>query len=381
MKWLLIILFFPVYGRAQDSTGRTRKFELHGYVKEMQTLLFNKNFTELIGSNLIHNRINLKWKPVKTLTLAAEMRNRLFWGEEIRATPNFSRLLQNPSEKMNLDIYWIDRSSYVLHSTFDRLYADYHTDRMNLRLGRQRINWGTATTWNPNDLFNVYNFLDFDYEERPGSDAARMQLIFKNSFNAEFAYALSKQRRSEIAALKLGWNRWSYDWQVIGGMYKKQVTVGGSWAGPIEDAGFKGEFQYFFRSADSVDHLNLSVEADYMFKKGWYLNVGVLLNNRGINRSLEKWDTLNLSISPLNLMPTRWNLMISGSKAITPLFTLTNGIVYSPGSNLIILLPGLQYNMATNFDINLVWQSFFASIQHDLQGVGHRGFLRFKWSF
>ena len=227
----------------------------------------------------------------------------------------------------------------------------------------------------------MYNFLDFDYEERPGSDAVKMQYVFNNSFNAELACALYQNQPGPIAALKLGWNKWNYDWQWIGGLYKKQVTIGGSWAGPIRDAGFKGEVQYFFRTADSVDHLNLSMEVDYMFKKGWYLDVGILLNNRGINRPLEKFDTLNLSLSPLNLMPTRWNLLVNGSKEITPLFTLTNGMVYSPGSNLIILLPGLQYNMATNFDINLVWQSFFASIQHHFEAVGHRGFLRFKWSF
>ena len=29
--------------------------------------------------------------------------------------------------------------------------------------------------WNPNDLFNAFSFVDFDYEERPGSDALRIQ--------------------------------------------------------------------------------------------------------------------------------------------------------------------------------------------------------------
>ena len=46
---------------------------------------------------------------------------------------------------------------------------------MGLRIGRQRINWGVNLAWNPNDLFNAYSLIDFDYQERPGSDAIRFQ--------------------------------------------------------------------------------------------------------------------------------------------------------------------------------------------------------------
>ena len=58
---------------------------------------------------------------------------------------------------------------------------DYRDNKINFRIGRQRINWGTTTIWNPNDIFNAYNFLDFDYEERPGMDGGKFQYIFNNS--------------------------------------------------------------------------------------------------------------------------------------------------------------------------------------------------------
>jgi hypothetical protein len=44
-------------------------------------------------------------------------------------------------------------------------------------------------------------------------------------------------------------------------------------------------------------------------------------------------------------------------------------------------LPSLQYNIATNLDVNLVWQSFFAEGSTGLAAISHRAFLRFKWSF
>ena len=41
----------------------------------------------------------------------------------------------------------------------------------------------------------------------------------------------------------------------------------------------------------------------------------------------------------------------------------------------------LQYNIATNFDVNLVWQSFFSDNGSQFEAINHQCFLRFKWSF
>ena len=80
-------------------------------------------------------------------------------------------------------------------------------------------------------------------------------------------------------------------------------------------------------------------------------------------------------------MPTKWNMILATAKEITPLLSANMSVLYAPGTNLFILFPSLQYNMATNFDVNLVWQSFFAELNSRLEGVNHRCFLRMKWSF
>ena len=56
-------------------------------------------------------------------------------------------------------------------------------------------------------------------------------------------------------------------------------------------------------------------------------------------------------------------------------------VLYAPGTNLVILFPSLQYNAAENFDVNLVWQSFFSELDDSFEAVNHRCFLRLKWSF
>lgn len=382
-RWFFTCFFFFAVpaAQAQDSTATAKKLTIAGYIKDLQSMSFEKNFHEMTSVNLVHNRINLKWKPTNHFYIAAEFRNRIYWGEQVRTTPGFAGLLRNNNEWLNLQKAWINSTSLVLHSNTERLYADFRNARFGIRVGRQRINWGITTSWNPNDIFNTYNFLDFDYEERPGVDAVRAQYFFKNAAVLELAHSCTGNNNRTITALKYAFNTWNYDMQFITGWYQDHLTVGAGWAGNIKDAGFKGEWQYFFRGKDSAGHLNISLEGDYMFPKGWYLNGSILFNSFGLNSPVSNWNTISLKLSPENPMPTRWNVLLTSSKEITPLLSASLGVLYAPGTRLLILLPGIHYNLATNLDLSLVWQSFFAEIDSRFGSVSNICNLRLKWSY
>ncbi|MGE5109088.1 MAG: hypothetical protein ACM3H8_16240, partial [Sphingobacteriales bacterium] len=333
---ILLILLSSIIS-AQDSTEKIKKLTITGYIKSLESISFSKDFKENISGNLIHNRINAKWKPIDKITVAAEFRNRFFWGEEVKATPGFATLLRNNNEKINLSKIWLEKNGLVLHTNIERLYFDYRKENWNLRVGRQRINWGITTTWNPNDIFNAYNFLDFDYEERPGSDGTKFQYLFNDFFNTEIAFSHGDKNKSTVSAIRYFLNRWNYDMQLITGWYKDHITLGAGWAGNIKDAGFKGEIQYFFKTKDSSDHLNMTMEVDYVFKKGWYVNAGFLLNNRGLNEIVSDWNKVNLNLSAENIMPTKWNFIFTTRKEINPLLTGSFSVLYSPNVNLLIL--------------------------------------------
>lgn len=383
MKLFYTITFIVtvILCNAQDSVEIKKKWELNGYIKNLEFISFDKDFKNSISNNLLHNRLNVKWKPTDKITASLELRNRLFWGEEVKLTPNFVSLLRNENELADLQKAWIKNKSLVLHTNIERLNIEYRKEKWNARLGRQRINWGVTTTWNPNDIFNSYNFLDFDYEERPGADAAKFQYLFSDFSTIEMAYSNTGIKKGNIAAIKYHLNKWNYDMQLITGWYKEHFTLGAGWAGSIKDGGFKGEVQYFMGNKDSSGHLNITLEGDYMFKEGWYINLGMLYNDRGMYKPVDDWNTINLKISPENLMPTKWNVIATTAKEITPLLSANLSVLYAPGTNMVILLPSFRYNIATNLDVNLVWQSFFAELEKEFKAVNHRSFLRLKWSF
>ena len=261
------------------------------------------------------------------------------------------------------------------------MWLEYQADKWNLRLGRQRINWGIGTTWNPNDLFNTFNFLDFDYEERPGADAIRFQYLTGAMSHLEFAFSMSEEQGQGIGAIRYFTNVRNYDLQFIAGWFLEQPTLGMGWSGSIRETGFKGELQYFFATRGYVPQLNVSMEADHVLGKSWYLSGGLLLNNRGVTEFPLFWNAIALELNPRNLMPTKWNTTVTVSKEINPLFTAALTVIYAPGSELTMVLPSATYSITQDVDFNFVWQSFFAEAPAGFDDLTHRGFLRIKWSF
>ncbi|MDP4147937.1 MAG: hypothetical protein Q8927_18630 [Bacteroidota bacterium] len=374
--WILI----GIRAQAQDSIP-DRQIKVSGYIKDLQSLLFDKDLRHVVASDLLHNRVNIKWKPAPALSGALEIRNRVIWGEQLAATSGFADQVTNSGAWVDLSKTWVNRSDLILVSNIERFWIEWHDQRWNFRAGRQRINWGITTMWNPNDIFNTYNFLDFDYEERPGSDAVKGSYHFNAVSGLEFALAGHGAGQGSTGAMRFFTNKWNYDFQFISGWYGKGFTAGGGWAGSIKDAGFKGEFMYFAPRKDSAGQLNLAMEWDYVFKKGWYLNIGGLLNTNGPDRPVSGWATLDFNLSPKNILPVRWAAVLTSGKELTPLFSANISVVYSPGVNLLILLPGVKYNLATNLDADIIWQSFFAKIDGAFGSIAHNGFLRLRWSF
>lgn len=383
-----------------DSTSARPKFkdivQIRGYVKNLN--IFSTSPNKLIGNsteNFLHARLNLRIEPGKGLRLAAEMRTRLFYaGRTATSTTLQTNFDKDPGL---VDMAWnIGRSdALLLTTTIDRLYAQWGNNMMEVRVGRQRINWGVNLAWNPNDIFNAYNFIDFDYEERPGTDAVRFQYFGKNMSGFEFAYAPRADWRQHTAAFMYRINTRGYDIQLICGQYKTDLTAGLGWAGNLGSAGFKGEAQWygpFDAFTDSAHTVVGALSVDYAFKNSLYLNGSIMVNSRGMTDS----DPLRLAsffggaaLSAKNLMPTRYNAFVTASYPITPLFNAALAVIYGQGPNLLLVNPSLTYSVSNSFDILLAAQLFFSDFPEMMnntlvsryQNVSNSVFLRVKFSY
>ncbi|MEN8121983.1 MAG: hypothetical protein ABFS35_16660, partial [Bacteroidota bacterium] len=187
ITFILFIMASTVFSQEEE-----KKWELNGYITNMQSVQFENVHGVWLSDNLINNRLNFNWYPNDKWKFNFGLRNRIFTGESVKLIPEYDQLLlQSEQGWIDLSRNVINEQSVILNSSIDRIYLQYETGNFSATLGRQRINWGKSYVWNPNDLFNAYSFFDFDYPEKPGSDAIRLQYYTGMASSIELAAKIS----------------------------------------------------------------------------------------------------------------------------------------------------------------------------------------------
>ena len=387
LRWFTVILTFLIWALSSSAVVAQEeeepKFTLNGYMKQLTSLFSYDLADEYSLDILLHNRLNSKWYISKNWTLTAELRTRMFLGDQVKLTPGYGDLIDlGSNDWLDMSALLVNDDKVVLHSYFDRLYMEYTSGSWEVRLGRQRINWGQTTNWNPNDIFNAYQFTDFDYEERPGSDALRIRKYYGYSSSIEVAFSPADSFAYSTAAMMWRFNKGTYDIQLLGGIVARDIVVGAGWAGNIKNAGFKGEMSFFTPlDDDRKNAFSMALNFDYVFNWGMYWNVGVLYNSEG-SGSAGFLDLFNTTLSARNLYPYRWSVMSLHSGQVSPLVNLALVLVYSPvKANALFAGPTVTVSIASNWDLDIVSQVLFESEQGKYRSPLQAYFVRVKHSF
>jgi hypothetical protein len=263
----------------------------------------------------------------------------------------------------------------------DRLYFEYVKNNWEIRLGRQRVNWGINTVWNPNDIFNAYSFTDFDYEERPGSDALRVKYYTGYASSIEIVGKLFDNWDEATIGALWRWNKWNYDFQILAAYVENDLAFGGGWAGNIKNASFKGEFTYFLATdSETKDNFAATFGMDYSFSNSFYINVGFLYNHLG-SSSDNVANLFNFELSARNLYPYKYAIFGQWSYPFSPLINGGMAIIYSPVEvHPLFINPTITLSIKENWDMDFVGQFVFNKNEKYTSPL-QVAFLRLKFSF
>lgn len=350
-------LFFLIIISCIELQGQEKKaeFTLSGYINYLPSYLeFERlNKKEFQTNHLIHNRLNIRGYIQENFSIGLELRNRILFDEGTFNTDD---------GYFDLSHYFINNSKFKLHSMIDRMWLKYQKEKIEISIGRQRVNWGINTIWNSNDLFNAYNFIDFDYIERPGSDVIRFQYTGDNLSSLDIVYKPSTIESSSVIAALYKINKMGYDFQFLAANYYDDIALGGGWAGNIKNAGFKGEITYFISDDSSeVNSTSLSTSIDYSFKNGFYILGSHLYNSNGFSDPQEfnlQSVTQNV-LSPKNLMPSKNSYLIQASAFITPAINASFTLLYGEGINFFFFSPNISYDINSSLDASIIGQFFY----------------------
>lgn len=366
----------------QDSTST--RYSINGYLTEMGSAMTESVTKEWIIDNQLHNRLNARWfNKTNTLTAAFELRNRLMTGESVKKTPNYASSLALDDGYVDLSCNIASGNSSVLNTKIDRAYLDYTKNRFELRLGRQRINWGQCFVWNPNDLFNAYSFFDFDYVEKPGADAVRLQ--YYPSTTSTIEYATKINRNDEVtSALLYRFNKFNYDIQLLGGIINSNdYVVGAGWSGNIKNASFMGEISYFRpieNCSDTIGTVVISLGSQYVFTNSLMLQFEFLYNQNP-QASADFMSFYTVKQSPKNLSISTTSYFLQISYPATPLFNLGLATMYYHELKSYYIGPSVSYSLAQNIEASLYTQTFVSNSSASSKITYNLLFGRIKWNF
>ncbi len=384
----ILIFIFPCLVISQENNEK--KFSITGYISNMQSVILDSVKGNWICDNLIHNRINAFYYPSENVTFSIQMRNRFMYGETIKYSQGYADAIDNDNGFMDLSMNILNEKSFFLNTSIDRIYLQLTKGKLVTTIGRQRINWGISSVWNPNDVFNVQNYFDFDYIEKPGSDAIRFQYYTGPASSFEMAAKLDQNKKLTMAAL-YKFNKWGYDLQFMGGILEENDYVAGmGWSGDIKNVGFKGELSYFHpveNSADTTGTFLFSLGGDYMFNNSLFIQIEALYSKIPSGQSISDFltwyqGTLNVK----NLSFTDLSLFSSISYPISPLLNGSIAGMYFPELKGFFAGPNIDYSLSDNMQFSLIMQVFSGELPDPVTQVKDRknlvlAFLRYKLSF
>lgn len=355
-------------------------FSYKGYVKQLGSLSVNDQLTKSEYNNIIQLRLETTWRLASGWRVQADARNRYFTGHTVRNFPGYGDLLESDPGYFNLSHNFVDSHNMILNTMVDRLHLSYVNGPWEMHVGRQRLNWGKSMVWNPNDLFNAYAYLDFDYEERPGTDAVNVQYNWSFASSLEVGVKIADDFDESVIAAMYRGNIGTYDIQLLAGKYLERFVMGAGWSGYVKGAGFKGEVSYFTPKEDISGSFSASLGSDYMFSNGIFGSVELLYNG-GWKRGLNPLESISQPPSASNLFISDTGYFLNASATPHPLMNIGFGLMGSFTRSIVVVIPQFGYSLAENLDFLVLVQTFRGTVFDEQTDMPNVLFARFKWSF
>ena len=383
IKNYLLLLFSIIFFWSSPFYAQS-VFEYKGYLTNMESVWMQKDSDVMLISGTAQNRLDFFIYPIERMSINIGLRNNVDYGNTVLLTPGYSDFITQDDGYFNLTKSWKEKSSYVFYSTIDRINVFYSNNDFEFQLGRQRINWGVNLAWTPNDIFNSSSYLNFDYEEKQGSDAVRGQYYFDYSSSIEFVYKLDREKRI-TSALMYRFNFWNYDFQTFVGMMHDDYVYGLGWSGNILSANISGELTSFRDKdhfADTTGQLVASLGWTYTFASDFYVHAEFLFNSAGTtDKAGGVYNFISNGYSAKYLSLAKYSLFGDIAYQISPLIRIDLSSIINPNDKSFYIGPFASFSVSQSVDMLLGGQFFYGDSQTEWGDYGQYFFLRLKWSF
>ena len=351
---------------AQDLT-------FSGYYKN---LLVNSETVAPAGQrytlDLSRARLELKGKLSEDVALDLQYDNEVVLGNYLHTGQFAAQKDHRPDQFWNLDRNYGEGGSWYGRHRLSRGNVTLSSGDTDLRLGRQRIAWGTGRFFSPLDLLNPLNPIALEREERLGVDAILAEHKLGPLSRISAVYAPRHEGGESSAALNWHSNAAGVDYSLIAGRFRSERVIGADLATQWGSAGVRAELTHNERNAGPA-YRRAVLAMDYAFPNTLMLSGELYYNGAGA-ADRASYDFASLFAGRIQNVGRRYFGGYVGYE-ITPLVKSANYLVVNLGDGSRFFSPALIFSLQTNVDLSLGVQFFSGppgqepgdTVKHDRQ--------------
>jgi hypothetical protein len=376
-RWVAAALAASQVLAAAPSVAQTQPLALTGSLKSV-VLRSRASTGEDYALNLNRLRVEAKGDLASGLALDLQYDNELLLGSYLD-TAEFRAVKDRVTPQ-----YWRADGNYVERGDVygrHRLYRAAVTltrGDVDLKVGRQRIAWGTGRFWSPLDILNPVSPLALEREERVGVDAALLEAKLGPLSRASLVYAPAPDHSSPSRAMQLHGNAAGVDASLVVGRLLGLDIVGMDVASQIGDAGVRGEAARL-RPRGGGGFNRLMAGVDYAFPNGLTLSAELYYNGAG-SRDPAGYDFAGQRSGRLASLATRYAGLYA-SYEITPLLKWMTYVVVNGDDRSRAIDTRLVWSVRSDLDLTAGVQRFSGRSGSEFGTVPAAWQAQLQWFF
>lgn len=375
--WVATALVVGLMFGAAPSMAQTRPMDLTGSLKSV-FLRSRASTGEDYALSLNRLRVEAKGDLAPGLALDLQYDNEVLLGSYLD-TAEFGALKNRPpAQYWRADANYLERGDVFGRHRLYRAAVTLSRGEVDLRLGRQRIAWGTGRLWSPLDILNPVNPLALEREDRVGVDAALLEAKLGPLSRASLVFAPAPDRGSPSRAVQWHGNAAGVDASLVAGRLLGLDIIGTDVASQIGDAGVRGEVARL-RPSGGPAFNRVMVGMDYAFANGLTLSAELYYNGAG-SRDPASYDLAGLRSGRVANLATRYTGLYA-SYEITPLLKWVNYVVRNADDRSHAIDSRLVWSIAPATDLTVGVQHFSGAVGCEFAALPNAFQVQLQWFF
>jgi hypothetical protein len=356
-----------------------QELKFSGYYKNLfvasQTVVFAEDRYTLDLNRL---RLVLKGNLSDHAAVDLEYDNEVLFGSYLQTAQFAAQKEQRPDQLWDLDSTYHEGGAWYGRHRLYRASVTVSLGATDLRLGRQRIAWGTGRFWSPVDLLNPLNPIALERDERPGVDAVLLERKLGPLSRLSAVYAPRDENGASSTAVNWHANAAGIDYSAVAGRFRGERVIGGDMATQLGDAGVRAELTH--NEPDSGPSYSRAVFAlDYAFANTLTLSGELYYNGAGTTNQAD-YDFASLFAGRIQNVAQHYFGAYAGY-AITPLLKWANYFVFNLDDGSRYFGPSLTFSVRANLDLTIGVQAFSGQTRTEYGRFHDLYYAQVQWFF